>query len=222
MRAIDSTLYLPWSDDFSVHIRNIDGDHKELFDTVNQLHAEIERQSSAAEVGFTIGLLARYVHEHFEREEKLMAEYDYPQLAEHKMEHWRLRRKVYAIRKIHSEEPKRLDANKLLDFLRSWLVHHILGSDMKYAAYLHGDSPGKKLADFRPPPKPQSAAKRAGAMRSESVTVEVPAGKARLIRRCAELLRRDGKEAHVIEELTDAIAGMTLEEALSEAASVLR
>ncbi len=220
--ATAATLFLPWSNDYSVHIRNIDSDHKELFDAVNQLHAEIERRSPASEVGFTIGLLARYVHEHFEREERLMAEYDYPQLAEHKMEHWRLKRKVYAIRKIHGDDPKRLDPEKLVDFLRSWLIHHILGSDMKYAAYLHGGAAGKKSADSRQQKKPVTAAKKPAPQPNERVTVEVPAGKARLIRRCAELLLRDGKEAHIIEELTDAIGGMTLEEALSEAAALLR
>ncbi len=221
MRDTNAELFLPWSDDFSVHIRNIDSDHKDLFNAVNQLHLEIERKSSAATVASTIGLLARYVHEHFEREERLMAEYDYPKLSEHKVEHWRLKRMVYAIRKIHSEEPQRLDPGKLLTFLRSWLTHHILGSDMKYAAYMHADRKGMKPPKGVQDQKTEMIPKKPAAQRTVQVTVEVPVGKARLVHRCADLLRSDGKEAHVIEALTDAIEAMTLDEALSEAEFLL-
>ena len=191
--------FLPWSDNYSVHIRAIDSDHKELFGTVNQLHEAIEQRRSHEEVSFTINLLARYVKEHFAREEQIMAQYGYPKLAQHKGQHQRLKHMVQAIRRIHDEAPDRLDPKKLLTFLSDWLTNHIIRSDMEYAAYLN--------SEFKWPLAQKQAE---------------PAPEADTIRRLAEVLVKGGEDAEAVESFADAINDVNLEEAVKLAAPVLR
>ena len=211
--------FLPWSNNYSVHIRAIDSDHKELFDTVNQLHAAIEQQRPHDEVSFTINLLARYVKEHFDREEQIMAQYGYPKLAQHKSQHQRLKHMVKAIRRIHTEEPDRLDPNKLLKFLSDWLTNHIIRSDMEYATYLNNEFKWPLAQDETEPapetddePRPQV----------QAITVKVPAGQADTIRRLAQVLVQGGEDAVAVESFADAINDVNLEEAVKVAAPILR
>jgi len=76
--------FFPWSEEYSVHLRVIDNDHKDLVDTVNALHDGIKGGSARDKIGQIIGNLARYVDDHFVREEGLMEAYSYPNLAQHK------------------------------------------------------------------------------------------------------------------------------------------
>ena len=212
--------FLPWSDNYSVHIRTIDSDHKELFDTVNQLHAAIEQKRPHDEISFTISLLARYVKDHFAREEQIMAQYGYPKLAQHKTQHQRLRHMVQAIRRIHEEDPDRLDPDKLLKFLSDWLTNHIIRSDMEYASYLN--------REFKWPLSPEAATAKPETTDSEqrpqvqAITVKVRAGQADTIRRLAQVLVQGGEDAEVVTSFADALNDVNLEEAVKIAEPILR
>lgn len=212
--------FLPWSDNYSVHIRAIDSDHKELFDTVNQLHTAIEQQRPHEEVSFTINLLARYVKEHFAREEQIMAQYGYPKLAQHKTQHQRLKHMVKAIRRIHDEEPERLDPAKLLKFLSDWLTNHIIRSDMEYATYLNNEFKWPLAQEqAEQAPKPDGSEQKP---QIQAITVKVPAGQADTIRRLAHVLVQGGEDAVAVESFAEAVNEVGLEEAVEVAESVLR
>ena len=202
--------YFPWSQDYSVGIRLIDNDHKDLVDMVNSLHDQISGSDSEEQIATTLAFLARYVREHFTREEALMAQYGYPDLAAHKASHHELAAEIHAAQKVFTSEPERLDPQKLLLFLRDWLVHHILSEDMKYVPYLIGGAGDAPAATSSPP-----APAKGQAQPDEMVTVEVevPADKVELIRRCAHLLSTGGEIADEIEVLAEPAAAMTLEDA---------
>lgn len=217
--------YFAWSEDYSVHLRVIDNDHKDLVNTVNTLHDAISGGAQRGQIGRIIGNLAKYVDEHFSREEALMETYDYPGLAQHKRIHRHLTRTVYAVRIIFGSKPKIIDPGKLLAFLRDWLIHHILEEDTKYAPYLRGDvktetqrqTDGDSVAlpsrDFGADVQDD---------RDETVTVTVPASKAAALRRCARLLAEGGKESVAIEDIVMPVSQMTFDEALHFARPILR
>ena len=213
--------FLSWSKDYSVKIRAIDNDHKELFDCVNELHRALQAGDNDEEVSYAISLLARYVKDHFDREEQLMAKYGYPKIAEHKAEHQKLRRMVQAIWRIHADTPTRIDSDKLLSFLCEWLTKHILGSDMRYARYLLGNHAPDGAESAEPRPQPcEAGATVAG--KDCKVTVKVPADDAILIERLALLLRKGGEQAATVQAFARSIDGIDLEESLALAAPVLR
>ena len=226
--------YFPWSDEYSVHVRMIDNDHKDLVKTVNVLHEAISNGAPHDQISHIIASLAKYVDEHFAREEALMESYDYPALARHKRIHRQLARTVHAIRTIFNHEPNRIDPTKLLIFLRDWLVHHILKEDMQFVPYLLGEDPaesetgngenanGADPADADNGPEPATAFDVEGAKSgNETVTLTVPAGKAAVLRRCARLLIEGGLDAIAIEDVVMPVGHMTYDEAVHVARSIL-
>ena len=216
--------YFPWSDEYSVHLRVIDNDHKDLVNTVNSLHEAIGNSATRGQIGHIIGNLAKYVDEHFSREEALMETYDYPDLARHKRIHRHLTRTVYALRIIFTSKPQKIDPAKLLTFLREWLINHILQEDTKYAPYLRGDmeTETRSIADVSiVSPKPELREDLLDE-EEETVTLTVPAAKAAALRRCARLLTEGGKESIAIEDIVMPVSQMTFEEALHFARPILR
>jgi len=214
--------YFPWSDEYSVGIRLIDNDHRELFSVVNDLHALQEEDAPIDQLRDITNRLTRYAQEHFEREEHLMAEYKFPGLNAHRQKHHDFVRMIYAIRKIELECPKRLDLSKLLDFLVGWLRRHILNVDREYITFLSGDY-GRRDSDLtRPLLEDAEDAKDGPVSEDVVVTVTVPFSAVSTIRRCARILRLGGDDAGALESLTDPISGMTIDDALEIAKVVLQ
>jgi hemerythrin len=216
--------YFPWSDEYSVHLRVIDNDHKDLVDTVNSLHEAIVSGSTRGRIGHIIGSLAQYVDEHFTREEALMETYDYPGLTRHKRIHRHLTRTVYAVRIIFASKPKKIDPGKLLNFLRDWLIHHILEEDTKYAPYMRGDieTDLQSADDVLGDDLVAGLTEDLTGDGEETVTLTVPASKAAALRRCARLLSDGGKECMAIEDIVMPVSQMTFDEAVHFARPILR
>lgn len=214
--------FFPWSDEYSVGLRVVDNDHKDLVNTVNALHDAITSGSERSEIGRIIGTLAQYVDEHFAREEALMEANEYPDLADHKCTHRYLARQVYAIRTIFASKPQQIDPAKLLRFLRDWLTSHILEEDRKYVPYLRGATAQSSRADEPAAPvKPSKSEETPEADPDETLTITVPASKAAVLRRCARFLSNGGLEAIAIEDLVMPIGHMTFDEAVHFARPIL-
>jgi len=200
--------FFPWSDDYSVHVRIIDNDHKELVSLVNELHAAIVDGASEGVVGHVIAGLARYANEHFEREEKLMAEYGFPALAAHREQHRLFTRVVAAFEKVQGAAPGDLDHDRLAVFLKDWLIHHILDLDRQYAPYLLGEAAPEPSPPATPAPIDPTVEE------TVEVTVTVPRSRERAIRRCAYLLRVGGEGGAAIVDIVEhPLLGLSLEEA---------
>ena len=207
-----------WSEEFSVGLRLIDNDHRGLFDAMNDLQDAVEHRRGEAEIGHTITYLIRYVQEHFEREERLMREYGYPEVAEHKNKHRKLNRQMFAVQKLYEADHNLVDLEKLVEFLRGWLIRHVLGSDMDYAPYLK-DSTLAAAAESRKDRGAPDATE--GEQTMETVQVTVPVGKAAVVERYATILTAGGGEAEALEESANPNSAMTLGEAKTIADFVL-
>lgn len=210
--------YFPWSQDYSVGVRLIDNDHKQLVELVNDLHEQIAAGASHERVTTALAFLARYVKDHFAREEALMAEYGYPELAAHRLCHQNMAAKIHALQRVQRADPERLDPRKLLLFLREWLIHHILGADRKYVPYLHGEAAGLAVTED-PNPAPEAAKPPKAPL---SVELEVSPEKVEVLRRCAQILAGGGEAADQLEALAQPSAAMTLDEAEQLIAPLLR
>lgn len=222
--------FFPWSDEYSVHFRVIDNDHKDLVEIVNALYDAIANAEGRAQVGRTLSRLATYVDAHFAREEQLMDEYNYPGIAQHKRLHRHLARKVHAIRKVFVENPKSIDPRKLLNFLRDWLVHHILEQDTKYTPYFRGDGQEDAVIqdddeleiDFVEDEVPSRQSAAAGNGTVQTITMTVPAEKASVLLSCATVLSAGGPDSDAIEDIVMPMGRMTLEEAKRVTRDLLR
>ncbi len=121
---------LQWDETYSVGDAHLDEQHKGLIDLINMLDREMA-------VDVALGLLQRYVDEHFRDEERMLEEAGYPDLAAHKLQHEAFEEWLRVSRTAsQSGEVAGLLRDNIRTYLKTWLVNHILVSDKAYASYL--------------------------------------------------------------------------------------
>ena len=126
-----------WNDDLLVGNKSIDTQHMELVQLANDFHAGIQSGGLMAKVYFlqTIKGAVQYVKTHFENEEKIMQEIEYPFINEHKKEHENFVSQVSS--QIHNfEKEDNPDPTGFDKYLMDWILNHIANSDKKYSPYL--------------------------------------------------------------------------------------
>ena len=81
---------LAWKSEYSVGIPDVDHEHRELFDLINDLHASLFVPESETTVMDFLGELFTKVSSHLALEEKLMRDGRYASFPAHKSDHERL------------------------------------------------------------------------------------------------------------------------------------
>lgn len=123
---------IAWEDNYSIGMNEIDEQHQVLFDIINHLWEEVISRDRGAKVLSTLEELERYTVTHFTAEETFMRTHDYSGFEAHKKQHdgfiGRLRKEREAV---EAGAPVSLD---MINFLKDWLINHILVQDKTYAA----------------------------------------------------------------------------------------
>ncbi len=127
---------ITWMDEFSVNIKEIDNQHRQLVEMINQLHRAMREGKSAQVINDILNRLIDYTEFHFATEERLMEAYNYPGFIHHKAEHAKLTRQVQDFQRQYRQNPTGLSV-QLLNFLKVWLADHILKTDKQYTKYLN-------------------------------------------------------------------------------------
>ena len=126
---------MPWSSNLSVNIKQIDDQHKKLVGMVNELHKAMKLKKSNSVMGAILDRLVDYTASHFATEEKLFAQFGYPEEKAHVELHRKLVVQVVDIQKKFKAGDAMLSM-ELMTFLKEWLVKHIQGTDKKYSSFL--------------------------------------------------------------------------------------
>ena len=124
-----------WTSDYELDIPQIDDQHKELVEMINDLYASIKGRHSGEAVNTTLNKLLKYVNVHFETEESSMQERNYPGLEDQIQLHNELRMKVLELKKRHLQGQD-IATFELLNFLVDWLKEHISNTDRAYGEYI--------------------------------------------------------------------------------------
>ncbi len=125
---------MEWKDELSVGIEKIDKQHFTLIEMINDLNEAMQNKLGQETAGEIIESLINYTETHFRTEEDLFDKYNYAESESHKKEHEEFVKKV-------SDFKRDYDSGKIglsvfiMDFLSSWIVRHIKGTDMKYASF---------------------------------------------------------------------------------------
>ena len=80
------TKLVEWSERFSVGITKLDDHHKVLFNIINDMKIECDKEKPGELDGFFRALL-EYTEYHFTAEEAVMKKMNYPQIEDHKKQH---------------------------------------------------------------------------------------------------------------------------------------
>lgn len=127
---------MEWNAGFSVNIREIDRQHEKLFGLLNTLYDAMTQGRGKLIMGRVLAELIDYTEYHFGTEEKLFREHAYPDMDSHIAEHRALTSEAKAFKK-RFDAQEVVVTSELLQFLKSWLNHHIIGSDRRYTAFLN-------------------------------------------------------------------------------------
>jgi len=123
-----------WDERYSVGVDELDRQHRGLLALTAGLAEAMRANAGRRAVGKVLSELAWYAREHFAAEERLMAQWRFPGLEEHRTEHERFARRLgYFTCGLHRSKPG-VD-REVLDFLQEWLRHHLLGLDQRYAEH---------------------------------------------------------------------------------------
>lgn len=124
-----------WKDEYSVGHQELDNQHKELIVIINKLLENPDALITSQTISDVLSELTQYVDKHFEYEEQLMKDIDYPDCEAHRNQHIEYHEKIAEI--LMKAAFERLSAiSELLHLLQHWWIDHILQEDMKYKPFL--------------------------------------------------------------------------------------
>ena len=150
-----------WRPQMSVGNDIIDLDHRYLLAIINMVELSLRYNDDFFDTA--LDLLVEYTHDHFNREEKIQLKIKYPEYADHKLEHQKLLSTLAEIvghlKKLNAQPKARTieataeeteatttaklsieeydkEVDELIKLLRSWIVDHVLGLDMKMKPYM--------------------------------------------------------------------------------------
>lgn len=133
LKRFDGEEFIKWSADLSVKVPSIDEQHKQLVVLVNRLHNAMQSGESSSVMKSVFMELAKYTVSHFQYEEKLFDQFDYENTTAHKEKHQGLVSQVQELQSKFENEAGFLVGMEVMEFLRSWLVDHIMVEDKMYS-----------------------------------------------------------------------------------------
>ena len=132
---IGGIMKIKWKDTLNLNIDVIDKQHKMFFVMLSVLEEAIIDGKAKQIQSELIDKLIGYAADHFSREEKYLAEYNYPEIELHKKEHSVFVDSLLKF-KLECEKGKLTLSIDMIDFMSSWWVNHINLIDKKYLPYV--------------------------------------------------------------------------------------
>lgn len=143
-------LIAVWSDIYEAGFKELDDQHKRLFEAINYLSGCFQTGGAEAAAKESLVFLSEYTQEHFETEEEFMRAMNYPMLAFHKREHTELLTRVQNLM-VRMDEGFLVTA-EVTTFLAAMFKHHVNESDMGYVAFAQEQQARLQPAGARSPP----------------------------------------------------------------------
>ncbi|HAM88691.1 MAG: Methyl-accepting chemotaxis sensory transducer [Candidatus Falkowbacteria bacterium GW2011_GWC2_38_22] len=125
---------IEWKSDYSVGVQELDDQHKKMFVLINQFYELMKETKDIKNIEKMLGELSDYGKYHLETEEKLFAEYGYPEKEDHQKIHDAYRAKIG---EFLQKKDDALLSFEIIDFLEDWWLGHIASTDKKYQKFFN-------------------------------------------------------------------------------------
>jgi hemerythrin len=126
-----------WTEKMSVGVKELDDDHKQLIDLLNEAHEGLSRGQSREALEEVLDRLVEKTMSHFAHEEALFNRTGFPGAEAHRREHdLMLGTALQWHAHFKSGCPPFLSEENISGF-ESWLDNHIQGADMLYGPHLN-------------------------------------------------------------------------------------
>ncbi|MCL1926869.1 MAG: hemerythrin family protein [Syntrophorhabdaceae bacterium] len=126
-----------WRSTFETGNDIIDNQHKQLFATLNTLFEAYRNGEEKQGMKKALDFMVAYTLQHFDDEEKLQEESDYPEYSAHKKLHAEFRKMIeeFAI-ELTLNGPLEEILIEFYTVVHDWLVNHIKVEDLKIAQHI--------------------------------------------------------------------------------------
>jgi len=130
---------LVWDDQYSIGIKEVDEQHKVLFDYINELRDIMLGNKPPEIIERTFHSILNYTVTHFLDEEVLLYQNEYPDYEEHKRVHDEFLNEIKSLYvRFRAGDPLasgRIVSAEITAILTEWIQVHIMEADKKYAEY---------------------------------------------------------------------------------------
>ena len=130
-------MYAEFTENLATGNEMIDSQHKELIQKINDLLDSCEKSSDKVVAIKTLDFLSDYTDYHFNAEEQLQKDIEYPGYDKHKAQHEEFKKTVEELHEMLVEEegPSPAFVAKVQENVINWLYTHIQGFDRSVAEY---------------------------------------------------------------------------------------
>ena len=125
-----------WRDEYTVNIQKMDDHHLKLFEMAESFSLSLQNGKDRTLAEEALDFLIEYANFHFTEEESLMRRYSYPGHKSHAEKHTRLMEDILEMKERLGKDGFEQNG-EFIDFLKDWVISHILTEDVKYAAFLN-------------------------------------------------------------------------------------
>jgi hemerythrin-like metal-binding protein len=159
---LQGKMSILWRESMKIGDDWLDAEHKRFIALLNLIERGLQ-QKDVAPVEEIFDELQSYLESHFAHEEAYMAKVGYPDLEEHKRQHEKLAYRFYTLlgrfRASHNDAERRRNVQKFAEFLREWLIEHILKEVVELKSYAPPPPPAKPVttAWLAPPGAPAAS-----------------------------------------------------------------
>ena len=123
-----------WQDEFNINIDEIDKYYKEIIKNLNKTIDLILANEERKKITTSLMNVLERMRTSFKTEEKYMIRYKYPEHEEHAKKHKRIVKRMVYVRKLFSDEEKKIEDTSL-DYFKDWLTKHMTDDNRKFAPY---------------------------------------------------------------------------------------
>jgi len=125
-----------WTSADLVFSRQLDSDHRKLFEQLEKVRLAVECAAPANQLNFRLWRLSKDLSIHFNSEERLMRDSRYPARRWHERQHDAGRHKMARLMEAaHS----RVGLNAAFEEFTGWMKDHVRLADRMFAAHLRND-----------------------------------------------------------------------------------
>ncbi len=127
---------ITWKTSYSVGVDTLDSDHVILTSLINHIDdAKLSGRDEQA-ISMILRALIEYALRHFRREEAMMRQSGYADLAAHIEEHQLLQDQLTEMYEEYRRTPDPNISREIMELLNFWIVDHILKVDMGYKGHI--------------------------------------------------------------------------------------
>lgn len=135
-KKVDEKNLIEWSEKYSTGVEIFDNEHKILVSIINRLNRAMEEGKGGNIISDIVNELVDYTGKHFRHEEQLMEKFGYETYQDHKKIHVDFVNQVLKVKNDIATGRVTVSTD-LMEFLKDWLLKHIMGTDKEYGKFFN-------------------------------------------------------------------------------------